>query len=155
MKPVKKLTSEQSREIFGVEVSDGDAPDLATSLVDALRENAQLYQAIRHRLLKDAAVLRVLAEKPTIRVEVVRSVVEASGSTLRGRLALLVAEGFFKSAATGNAAYVELQRRAFSTAKPNVYRELDKLAELGFLTKEQGGYLAVAGMLVNIVEAGS
>jgi hypothetical protein len=34
-----------------------------------------------------------------------------------------------------------------------VYRELDKLAELGFLTKEDGGYQAVAGMKVRIIES--
>jgi hypothetical protein len=41
--------------------------------------------------------------------------------------------------------FVELQRRGQSTAKPNVYRELDKLALHGFLTKEDGGYRVVAG----------
>jgi Fe2+ or Zn2+ uptake regulation protein len=48
--------------------------------------------------------------------------------------------------------FVELQRRGQSTAKPNVYRELDKLALHGFLTKENAGYLAVKGMKINIVE---
>jgi Fe2+ or Zn2+ uptake regulation protein len=47
---------------------------------------------------------------------------------------------------TGSAAYVELrERRGFSTSKPNVYRELDNFAEMGFVTKEEGGYRAVPG----------
>jgi hypothetical protein len=35
---------------------------------------------------------------------------------------------------------------------PNVYRETDKLANEGFLTKEDGGYVAVEGMKVNITK---
>lgn len=135
---------------------DTSVKGIREASVAAARDNLDeaLYQAIRRRLLADPAVLRVLATKPEIRVEVTREVIDISRTTLRGRLAELVAYGFFKSPATGNAAYNELQRRGFSTAKPNVYRELDKLAELGFVTKEEGGFQAVEGMLVNIVEGG-
>lgn len=114
------------------------------------------YQALKRRFIEDLrqepAILRVLAAKPELAVEVQRQVVEASGDTLRGRLALLIAEGYFDEGRTGNAAYQELQRRGFPTAKPNVYREADKLAALGFLTKEESGYRAVPGMKVNIIE---
>jgi hypothetical protein len=37
--------------------------------------------------------------------------------------------------------------------KPNVYKECDALTELGFLTKEDGGYQAVPGMKISITEA--
>lgn len=47
----------------------------------------------------------------------------------------------------------ELTRRGVSVAKPSVYKECDILTEMGFLRKEQGGYQAVPGMKVNIVEA--
>ena len=40
-------------------------------------------------------------------------------------------------ARAGHAAFQEPQRRGLSSAKPNVYREADRLAELGFLTVEQ------------------
>jgi len=73
-------------------------------------------------------------------------VIEASGDTLRGRLALLIAEGWFDDPRAGNAAHVELGRRGVGSAKPNVYRELDKLAADGFVTKEDAGSQAVAGM---------
>ncbi|HEY3972354.1 MAG TPA: hypothetical protein VGM18_05070 [Candidatus Sulfotelmatobacter sp.] len=90
---------------------------------------------------------------PVIDVSVRKYVIEADDSTLKGRLAVLISQNFFDSAKTGNAAYVEMQRRGFSTAKPNVYRELDKLAEMGFLTKEgTEGYRTVSGMKVNVKE---
>ncbi len=63
-----------------------------------------------------------------------------------------ISEGFFDSGKTGNSAYEECKRRGFSTAKPNVYRELDKLAAMGFLTKGPGGYSTVPGMKVNVKE---
>lgn len=128
--------------------ASGDAGSETPASADAL------YQEFRRRILAEPAVLRVLAEKKELIVDVERQTVEASGDTLRGRLALLLSEGFFDDVTSGNATYVELQRRAFPTARPNVYRELDKLALQGFLTKEDGGYRAVPGMKVNIVERG-
>jgi hypothetical protein len=118
--------------------------------------NEALYQEFKRRLVSDAAsdpvLLRVLAERPELRVEVERRTVEANGSILLGRLARLLADGFFDTPRTGSAAYSELRRLAFPCAKPNVYREADKLATFGFLTKEGDGYRAVPGMTVNIIE---
>lgn len=111
------------------------------------------YETIRERLLRDPAVLAVLASRPEIDVEVRRVRIEASDQTLYGRLAILVAEGYFDEPRNGNTAWNELKRRGQSSAKPNVYRELDKLASQGFLTKESGGYQSVVGMKVNIREA--
>jgi hypothetical protein len=113
-----------------------------------------IYRHVRDQLKKEApSLLKVLTAKNEIEVTVERNVIQADGKTLRGRLALLISEGWFKETKAGNAAYVELQRRGVSTAKPNVYRELDGLAGLGFLTKEDGGYLEVPGMKVNVVKA--
>jgi hypothetical protein len=97
--------------------------------------------------------LNVSAEKPEITVTVQRKLIDLDGSTLKGRLAQMVAGGWFDEAKTGHSAYNELQRRGFATAKPNVYRELDALANWGFVTKEpSGGFLAVAGMKINLRE---
>lgn len=112
----------------------------------------ELYGAIKARLVRDPQVLRVLALEPEIRVEKERVVADASASTLYGRLALLISEGFFDDAKTGSTAYSELRRRAFPCAKPGVYRECDKLALQGFLTKEASGYEAVPSMKANIAE---
>ena len=105
-------------------------------------DGERLYQAFKRRLLqeKDPGIVALLSHRPELHVKIDRPVLELDESTLRGRLARLIVDGFFDDAKTGNAAFVELKRRGVSTAKPNVYRELDKLAEMGFVTKESEGY---------------
>jgi hypothetical protein len=102
---------------------------------------------------KDPVLLKAIASKPELEVAVKRVTIEADGDSLRGRLAKLIAEGFFDETIGGTSAHTELQRRGVGSAKPNVYKELDRLTSLGFLTKEQGGYCAVPGMKVRITEA--
>ena len=97
--------------------------------------------------------MAVTRNVPILDVTVRKYVIQADDSTLKGKLAVLISQGYFDSGQTGNSAFNELQRRGIGSAKPNVYRELDKLAELGFLTKEpSGGYLTVPGMKVNVKE---
>ncbi|MCI0402040.1 MAG: hypothetical protein L0212_00770 [Acidobacteria bacterium] len=112
----------------------------------AVLDGDALYEHLRTRLLGDPQVLAVLASKPEIRIEVERPEISVNGGMLRGRLALLIHDGFFDSPQNGSVAFKELQRRGAKVAKPNVYRELDAIAELGFLTKEADGYQVVADM---------
>ena len=112
-----------------------------------------LYQQILSRLLQDLPehprVLQLVASRPEIIVRVQKQTVELDGNTLRGRLAILVSEDFFKEEpVNGNLAWKELNRRGIGSAKPNVYRELDKLTEMGFLLKLDTGYQSVPGMKV-------
>lgn len=112
-----------------------------------------LYARLLERPLRAPPLLKLTAAKPEMEVRRQRQVIEVSHSTLKGRLAGMISEGFFDSPSTGSAAYSELrERRGFSTSKPNVYRELDNFAEMGFVTKEEGGYKAVPGMKINVVE---
>lgn len=116
--------------------------------------NDDLYDAIKRRLIAEVpAILKLLVTKPELRVEVQRQVIEANDTTLLGRVAMLLSEGFFEEATSANTAHNELVRRGKGNAKPNVYKACDQLTTMGFLTKEpQGGYKAVAGMKVNVVE---
>lgn len=110
-----------------------------------------LYQRLKTRLMREApALIKLLASRPELQVSVERPVLEIDGKTLKGRLAQLIADGWFAGPKTGNAAFEELKRRGASTAKPNVYRELDKLAELGFVTKEATGYQAVLDAKITV-----
>jgi len=111
-----------------------------------------IYDYVRARAEKDPGILDLLARRPELRVTVERPVVEANSKTLRGALAVLISERFFDTPKNGNTAFNELKRRGKGTAKPNVYRELDELAEMGFVTKEETGYQAVPGMKVHIIE---
>lgn len=112
-----------------------------------------IYPALRDRLAKEAPhLLEVLKVKPELRVQTTRERIEASQATLFGRVAILIAEGFFDDGATASAAWTELGARGWSTAKPNVYKECDKLTTLGFLRKVPEGYRSIEGMKVQIDE---
>jgi len=101
----------------------------------------------------DEAPLMALAKGvPEIDLTVRRYSIKADDSTLVGRIALLLTEGFFDSPKGNQAVVNELGRRGKSTMAPRVSEAFAKLAELGFLTKEGDGYQAVPGMKVNVKE---
>jgi hypothetical protein len=133
---------------------NGAAGDAKTPLAAPLSPDdlERIYAWVRGRAAADPGILQILANRPELRVTVQRTVIETDGGTLRGALALLISQGFFDSPQNGNTAFNELKRRGNRCAKPNIYRELDKLSELGFVTKEATGYQTVSGMKVNIVE---
>ncbi len=122
-----------------------------------------IYEQVKARLAREApAMLRVLAVKPEIEVRLERVQLDARGDSLRGRVARLIAEGFYERGQSAPGTQKELGRRGADPGPANTYKELDALAVLGFLTIEQGKddrsrprkeYRAVEGMKVNIVEA--
>ncbi|PSH05161.1 MAG: hypothetical protein CXZ00_03115 [Acidobacteria bacterium] len=116
------------------------------------------YSAVATEVLErlkaspEFTALQVRSERPELNVTVQRRVIDVDGSTLRGRTAQLIAAGWFDSPRRNVDLLKELHRRGFASAPPNISRELNGLAELGFLTKEGEGYQAVPGMKVNIHE---
>lgn len=113
-----------------------------------------LYQAFRTRLRRDPETLRLTAESPRIELKVERPVLELTTKTLKGMLAKLIHEGFFREPKTASAAYTELaDRRRFRTAKPNVYRECDEITRMGYLVAVSDGYQVVPGMKIVTKEA--
>jgi hypothetical protein len=131
----------------------------ASKDLDGLNRPAQydlnfIYQEVKMRAAQDPGILELLTRRPELCVTVERPTIEVNGDTLRGALAVLLTRKFFDKPQNGNSAFNELKRLGRAVAKPNVYRELDKLAELGFVTKEETGYQAVPGMKVQIVESG-
>lgn len=156
-------TETQEPEDMGVEqkldalidlMSKQQQPAAATvpaQTAPATDDEEALYQRFKQRLMREApALLKVLSIKPELQFHETREVIEVDGNTLRGRLARMIHAGWFDEPKTASAAYTELQRNGFGTAKPNVYKECDRLAEMGFLTKEATGYQAVAGMKPSI-----
>jgi hypothetical protein len=109
-----------------------------------------IYQYVKERAENDPGILELLATRPELRVRVEPKVLEAEENTLRGGLAILIQKGFFLTPKNGNTAFNELVRLGRKIAKPNVYRELDNLAELGFVTKEADGYQAT-GMKITVI----
>lgn len=129
---------------------DADTPLPVAEVTPMAADEEQLYARFRDRLRADAPrLLRTMMDVPEIEVECERLVLTAEKSTLRGRVALLVLDGFFDNTVAGNAAYNELLRLGFNCDKRAVYRECDKLAEWGFLTVEpRQGYKKVPGMKI-------
>lgn len=131
------------------------APTPPAAVPNGQIDEEALYQRFKARLAKEApALLKVLSLKTELQVTVERQVIEIDGKTVRGRLAKLVADGWFDQMKSGHAAYVELERTGGAGAKPNVYKALDYLSEIGIVTKETNGYQVVPGAKINIVGAG-
>lgn len=113
-----------------------------------------LYGQIKQRLVKDApALLKVLSVKPQLDVEVKRQVVNADGTSWLGRVAALIAEGYFDEPRKSSEVFREATRRGATGVAPRADEACKKLLAMGFLTREQDGFRAVDGMKVNIVEA--
>lgn len=158
----KRLRAESSNDKAAVDAPSSGHPD--TGNAGSTPASVDLiYPEIRERLLREAQpmIMRLLAERPEIRVDLERPVIEVKGDTLRGRIARLLADGFFDRGASAPGTQKELGRRGFDPGPANVYKELDALALLGFVTIEQGRdersrprkeYHAVPGMKVNVVE---
>lgn len=112
-----------------------------------------IYREVKARLSKEApALLRVLAIKPEIEVKYDRPTIDMDTTKQPGLLAAMIAEGYFNKAIPASAIVGELKRRGRAVHNTNVYRDLNRLAEQGFLTIEAGSYQAVEGMKVNIVQ---
>lgn len=112
-----------------------------------------IYQAVKLRLTNEApGLLRVLTIKPELEVKVERRVIQMDDSNFRGRIARLLASGFYNEGATNSATRKELARTGKDMDNKSIWRFLEELKSTGFLTKEGEAYRAVEGMKVNIVE---
>jgi hypothetical protein len=114
-------------------------------------EAEPLYQWVLDRLLKEPAVLSLNLPRPEIHVTESREVIEADGKTLRGRLALMLHDGFFDEPTTSGIIQADLTKRGFNTAAPNIAKELAELASMGFVTRDNKWWRAVEGIQKRII----
>jgi hypothetical protein len=101
-------------------------------------------------------IVALLIEKPTLRITTTQPVINWDGSTLKGRLAKLIAEGFFKNPRPPADVLKECQRRGWLTSNNrsnHVALPLADITEMGFLTKEDSGYQAAPGMEIENIQA--
>lgn len=156
---VDKLLDEQAARDKRKDLREMDAKHPA--LQPTSREQAHagapldmeaIWREIRARLMKEAPTLvKLMTTKSEINVEVTLQEVTMDGATLRGRIAALLARGFFDKVKGGSELLAELKRLGGGTGdRANYSRELGWLTEKGFLTVEDGGWQAVDGMKVNI-----
>ncbi len=116
-------------------------------------DNEQLYQAFKTRLIEEAPGIVVALTKsvPEIEVREVMEKIEMDTSTREGRVAWLIADGYFDVNRVNAEVVNELAERGFPTSAPNVAHAFASLVEKGFLvSRDKGRYRAVAGMKVNI-----
>jgi len=137
-------------------VDIGGSPTVVSDMPSTTCDLPAVYAYVKERAAKDPGVLELLTRQPEIKVSIQRQVLRLTTDNLQGKLAKLIAEGFFDLGANANQAYTELKRRGAAVSVPNVYRELDGLTALGFLTKEKNGkqtsYQRVPGMKVSKAE---
>lgn len=156
--PVRKILRGQTAavdeadEIPGVKSRNGQiAPGaLPTDTVDI----DMIYAEVKRRALAEAPViLQLLTARPEINVTVERKTVTIDGASLKGRVARLIANGFFDAGTTDGAARAELKRVGGSDTNNGArWKVLQDLVRDGFFTKEGDLYRAVPGMKVNVVE---
>jgi hypothetical protein len=118
--------------------------------------NEALYQAFKGRLIQEAPGIIVALTKavPEIEVTEVREKLTMNTTTPEGRVAYLIADGFFDVNRINAEVVKELADRGWPTLAPNVGRAFGILTDKGFLVaKDKGRFVAVKGMKVNIISA--
>lgn len=162
----RELRDENSRlkdRISQLERSATQKPS-ATMAVSAGQDNRpiagipdmdSIYSEVKRRAAADAGLLRVLASQPEIEVSIERRTVELDGTSLKGRIARLIAQGFMDQGVTQSATRSELKRTGPDVNAGNLSTTFAALLKDGFITLEGGNnYRAVKGMKVNIVKRG-
>lgn len=118
-----------------------------------------IYRYVVNRAAKEKepAIISLLVEHPELMVDVERKVIDIDYQTVPGAIAKLIADRFFDLPHNGYQTFLELQRRGRKCAKVTVNQALSQVAEMGFLTREEEGYLATPGMKVTVktLEAGA
>jgi hypothetical protein len=114
----------------------------------------KVYQYIKRRLLDDLAVdpifMQLLAVRPEIEVLLERRKVTLDTSTLKGRVARLIAQGFFASAKATSAVRAELKRTGSDPGGGGGLSDvLGALKRDGFLTDMNGGYVLAPDVKVS------
>lgn len=113
-----------------------------------------LYQKVKRRLLNDLQVdpifVKLLATQPEIMVEIEPRIVTIDGSSLKGRVARLMAAGWFKEARKSGAVRSELTRTGNDPGSGGRLSEaLSEYVIQGFLTREGEAYMLAPGVKVS------
>ena len=112
------------------------------------------YQLIKSRLLQEAPalLLKVTKVAPEIEVTVKRETLAMTTETLDGRMAVLLADGFFDTRKSNTEVREGLAARGWPEAPPNISKSFGRLTRMGFLRDVGGRYQAVEGVKARVVE---
>jgi hypothetical protein len=154
VKALKKQIDDLQAKLAQAAHAPGAARSSATLAPAEMHSVDAIYEELKRRLLADPVVMRVLQEKPEIEVLVEKKTVQIDGSSLVGRVAQLLAKGFFDGGATNAGTRAELKRTGPDVNNANLARVLSQFVKDGFMTLESGDrFTAVKDMKVNVKRA--
>lgn len=130
------------------------SPAISNGLPLTAPQLAHIYKYVKECAANDPGILDLLTRRPELRVKVERQTIEMDDSTIIGRIARLVHDGYFKQPKNGPTVQKELKRRGCDQPTTNLYKPLNRLTEMGFLTLEPDGFQEVAQMKVQVVGSG-
>lgn len=131
------------------------SPDRDDDLRSPIGWDEATYTEIKRRLMAEApAILKVMVARPAMEVEITRAVIQVDGSKPTGRIARLIAAGWFDGEGkTQGATRAQLARTGSDVNSGNISTIFSGLVKDGFLTAEANNlYRSVQGMKVNIIE---
>lgn len=118
-----------------------------------------VYNYVIERLRREPgpALIQLLRAVPEIEIERKRETIRIDGTTVKGRIAEMIALGFFDTIKRANTVPPEVFKVGIQCTKPAIYQALDDLTAKRFLIKTKGSgghvqYQAVPGMKVNVVD---
>jgi hypothetical protein len=135
------------------ELADRELEQLASHAADLAI--ARLATMVDERDPRVAAIIRVLTSRSEIHVETKRHIIEESDNTQLGRIALLIAEGWFDQKRSPGDVQKELGSRGFNATAPNLNKALKDLAAKGFFTQNNKWFSLVPGVKDRVVRKGS
>jgi hypothetical protein len=130
------------------------APDIAPAASERITDAQveKLYTQIKHRLLDDLRVdpvfVQLLANVSEIVVELTPRVMTLDGDSLKGRVARLIAGGFFNEPKRQGAARSELVRTGPDCNSGNLSRAMTEFVADGFLTRDGESFVKAPGVKV-------
>lgn len=144
----------------GVDVGPGlaalhraaEAPPVSEDLT---KDVEKLYLYFKRRFIEEARVdptlVRLIMVQPELEVEIERKVISyASNDGYSGRMAALIANGFFTETKTGGAVRKELARTGPDPGgSGSLYNPLKAFVRDGILTQEGDGFRIAPGVKVN------
>lgn len=121
----------------------GNMGELSKPFDDA--EEERRYQAWKNRIIEDAVIdpvlLHLLTIRPELVVEVERRVENLDGSTMKGRICSLIAQGWMNTTRATSAIRWELARTGADPGGGGTLNDrLNDLLRAGFLTKDAKGW---------------
>lgn len=119
-------------------------------------EEETLYQKIKARLIEEApALVRLLAVGSELEVTIERKIVQLDTSSMKGRIAALIAGGFLDSGKRNGEIVKELGRTGPSANTGRVSEALSDLVAMGIVTREGERYCKAPGAKVRKTEIAS